>query len=208
MIGRWGPIAGSRVKKGVQTAEVPHTVPAMTTPHPHYSRRAGISLLAILLSLCAMAVLSLLAIPHFFSRPSVTLWHAVELLSRDLRSAQNRAAFYKAPAVFRFEAHGWEATGSDGRPLGTVHGESKIERGFDDIFEGVEIVRIDFGDDDALEFDAAGRAGEAGEVEVSFGGQTYTVRVEEGSGLTTVLGPDGVLKGDDRRVMLDPAERP
>lgn len=179
----------------------------MTTALPHTSRRAGISLLAILLWLCAMAVLSLVAIPHFFSRPSVTLWHAVELLARDLRSTQNRAAFYKAPTTFHFAANGWEATGTDGRPLSTTHGENRIERGFDDIFRGVKIVRIDFGDDDALEFDAAGRAGEAGEVAVSFEGQTYTVRVEQGSGLTTILGPDGVLKGDDRRVSLDPAVR-
>ena len=205
MIGRRASIPESVVKKPASRVEVAHTVPTMIPPHRHPSSRAGISLLTILLWLCAVAVLSLLAIPHFFSRPSVTLWHAVELLARDLRSAQNRAAFYKVPATFQFGTNGWQALDEDGHLFGINRGEPGIERAFDDIFEGVEIVHIDFGDDDALVFDSTGRALEGGEVGVWFGGQTYTLRIEEGSGLATILGPDGVLKSDDRHVALNPA---
>jgi len=175
--------------------------------HPS-AGRAGISLLTILLWLCAVAVVSLLAIPHFFNRPGVTLWHAVELLSRDLRSAQNRAAFHRAPATFRFEANGWSAEDAEGRPMGTGRGEPPIERAFGGIFEGVEIVRIEFGEDDALIFDAEGRALESGEVDVSFRGETHTLVLEEGSGLVTILNDGEAILQDDRRVNLGRAERP
>lgn len=178
----------------------------MTSHHRHPSGRAGISLLVILFWLCAVAVVSLLAIPRFFNRPDVTLWHAVELLARDLRSTQNRAAFRKSEARFEFTSNGWRALDPDGNPFYAVPGEPPIERAFGGIFEGVEITRIDFGDDDALVFDELGHAGEAGEVEVSFRGEHHTLRIEAVSGLATILGSDGVIQSDDRRVRLDPAE--
>ncbi len=206
MIGLRCAFPRSVVKKPVPSAEVRLTVPAMKYTRSQTSRRRGISLLAILLWLAAVAVLSLLAIPHFFNRPNVTLWHAVELLARDLRSAQSCAAYYKVPAAFRLDADGWEATGTDGRPLGASSREAGIERALSGIFEGVQIVRIDFGPDNALVFDTAGRAGEAGEVDLSFKGQTYTLRIEEDTGFVTILGPDGVLESDDRHITLDPAE--
>ena len=178
----------------------------MQTPQRHPSRRAGISLLVILFWLCAVAVVSLLAIPRFFDKPEVTLWHAVELMASDLRSTQNRAAFRRVEARFEFSPNGWRAVDAEGRPFSAVPGELPIERSFGGIFEGVAITRIDFGDDDSVVFDAQGRASEAGTVDVTFRGVTHTLELEAISGLSTIHGPDGVLHADDRRVLLDPAE--
>ena len=173
--------------------------PSMTLLRSRTSARAGISLLGLLLWLCALAVISLLAIPQFFNRTDVTLKHAVELLAKDLHSAQNRAAYHRAPTLFRFRSTGWEAHDLDAPFSGAAPHDYPIERSFAGIFDGVKIVRIAFGDDDALEFDARGEALEGGEVELAFRGQQRVLRLDPGTGRTTIVGPEGAISEDHRR---------
>lgn len=170
--------------------------PSTRTP----GRRAGISLLAILLTLCGVAVAALVAIPAFFGQTEVTLDNACKLLVKDLRSAQNRAAFLKTEAVFAFNEDGWRASDRTGGSLSRTAEPDEIQRVLsrDGVFEGVRITRIDFGDDRALVFDERGLALEGGEVEIAFGGETRTVEVEKGTGHATVLNGEIVIGQDFR----------
>src|ERR1700741_3183644 len=55
--------------------------------------RAGVTLLAMLLTLTCLAVVAGLAIPAFFNLYRITLDHAARLLARDIHVAQNLALF-------------------------------------------------------------------------------------------------------------------
>jgi len=168
--------------------------------HRARSSRAGISLLAILISLCAVAIAALVAIPTFFGRGDVTLDNAAHLLRKDLRSAQNRAAFLKTEAVFRFDEYGWRASLPSGEPLAGPQDSNQILRNLDrdGVFEGVSVTRIEFGDDGALTFDSRGIALEGGEVELAFRKERRTIRVETGTGFSMILDGSGNVLLDDR----------
>jgi hypothetical protein len=77
-------LPGRRFAKPAPRAEgtvrrVPRTIP-ISTITPGRSRRAGISLLAILVTPYAVAITALVAIPAFFGRTAVTLDNACKLL--------------------------------------------------------------------------------------------------------------------------------
>jgi hypothetical protein len=169
-----------------------------STSTPARPARSGITLLAILVTLCGVALAALVAIPTFFGRHDVTLDNARKLVVKDLRSAQNRAAFLETEAVFTFNEDGWVATDRDGGPLSRTQEPDQIARVLsrDGVFEGVRVAGIHFGDDDALVFDEEGLALEAGEIELWFRDELRTVRIEAGTGHVTVLDRDG-------RVVLD-----
>lgn len=161
--------------------------------------RQGISLFSILLSLCAIGLFALVAIPFYFARHDVTLDNACKLLLRDLRAAQTWASLLKAEAVFAFEADGWRATTGDGETLAR-HGSSDwIERRLskDAVFEGVWIENIDFGGAAQVTFDERGVAGEGGRLEIVFRGERRYVSIEKGTGLAMVLDEAGKLVTGD-----------
>jgi hypothetical protein len=161
--------------------------------------RQGITLFSILLSLCAVGLFALVAIPFYFGRHDVTLDNACKLLLRDLRSAQSRASLLKAEAVFAFEADGWLATSGDGETL-TRHGSSElIERRLskDAVFEGVWLENIDFGGGAELTFDERGHAREGGKLEIVFRGERRYVSLEKGTGMAMVLDEAGELVAGD-----------
>jgi Tfp pilus assembly protein FimT len=164
------------------------------------SDRAGISLLAILISLCAVAIAAMVAIPAFFGQGHVTLDNAAHLLRKDLRSAQNRAAFLKTEAVFHFDEFGWRAALPSGEALAGPRDSNEIVRDLagDGVFEGVWVSRVEFGDDGVLTFDARGVALEGGEVELAFGDERRTVRIERGTGFSMILDGSGNVLLDDR----------
>lgn len=128
------------------------------------------SLLAILVTLAAIALVAGVAIPFWFGRHDVTLDNAALLLARDLRAVQNRAAFLGEPATLRFHEHGWEAFDADGRTLSRYGGEERFVRRLDadGVFEDVTLRAIGFGEDDAASFGAHGEALESGSLEVHF----------------------------------------
>ncbi len=161
--------------------------------------RSGVSLLSMLLSLLAITVGASIAIPAFFERPDVTLDNACVLLTRDLRAAQNRAAYLRQPLVFRFEEDGYRVTDSRGGPALAPCGPRTLDRSYGEntIFEGVSIETVELGEDSSLVFTARGDATEGGRVILEFRGHRRWVEVERCSGLTRIQGlkrplPDGL----------------
>jgi hypothetical protein len=156
------------------------------------NRRAGASLLAVLLLLVGIAVAAGWAIPSFFAQPDVTLDNAANLLARDIRTAQNRAMWSGVDAYVSFDADcgGYRIVDHDGKELERLGALGDWGQRYEDggVFQGVSIVRVACGPDNALAFDAKKRDWEGGEVELGFRGDTRIVRVTPQQGEVVVLG--------------------
>ena len=159
------------------------------------ARRRGVSLLVVLCSLCLIACLAVLAIPLFFGRHDVTLDNACRLLTRDLRTLQNRAALEKIGVRLVFDEDGWRALDSAGRPVAGLGEDLPIARRFshDGVFEGVRILEIECGPDSALSIDVRGLLTERGRMTLEFRGEQRGVEVERGGGHVTVRVPGSNL---------------
>ncbi len=155
-------------------------------------RRSGVSLLVVLVSLCLVAIVAVLAIPRYFGRHEVTLDNACRLLTRDLRSLQNRAALEKIPARLVFDADGWQALDPSDQPIeGLGEGHAIVRRfSSDGVFEGVTLRTIEVGADSALKVDARGLVGAAGRLVFEFRGETREVAIARGSGQVLVHGAE------------------
>jgi hypothetical protein len=155
------------------------------------SSRRGVSLLAILISLALVAALAMVAIPAYFGNPDVTLDALVQLLDRDVRALQNRAAFSRAPALLRFTSDGWHAVDVEGQPLCAMGDEQPIQRSFsrDGVFEGVTLERIELGADAALTIDERGLTAEGGKLFARFGEGWRQIEIELGAGHLVVTQP-------------------
>lgn len=153
--------------------------------------RRGVSLLAILISLALVAIAAMLAIPAYFGDPDVTLDALVQLLDRDVRALQNRAAFAREPGLLRFTGNGWEAVDSQGRPLCAMGDDAPIARSFsrDGVFEGVVLERIEVGTDAALRIDERGLASTGGKLFARFGDGWRQIEIEAGAGHLVVTQP-------------------
>lgn len=170
-----------------RTAEKAPTV--MRAPHrcsvdgPR-AAHTGVSLLFVLVALLVIGVVAVVAIPGYFDRHDVTLDNACRLLSRDLRSLQNRAALNKTPVRLAFDSDGWCALDSSGQPVGGVGETHPIHRRFagEGVFVGVVVERFDVGDDEVLTIDPRGLVTEHGSVELSFRGERRRLRIHRGSG--------------------------
>jgi len=158
----------------------------------HSRGRAAFTLLELLIVLVVLALVSSLAVPAWFERSEVTLDNACRLLARDLREAQNRAAWRGQPlqVVFDGDGDGYEVLDRDGRPVPAPVGGDDFTRRYsrDAIFRGVAIARLELESGSALEFDAHGFAAQGAEIVVTFQGEARVVRVERGSGQVRIQG--------------------
>jgi hypothetical protein len=133
-----------------------------------------------------------LAIPAWFERHEVTLEKAAQLLARDVRGAQNQAAWLDCPLAIVFDADGggWRVHKFDPLiPAPLEQGELVRERRLSDdaVFEGVRIESVEAAPAKALRFDRFGQALDRGWITLGFDGDRRTLRVEPGSGRLSIL---------------------
>ena len=156
------------------------------------SRRGGFSLLHLTLLLAVMTILACVAIPGWFSRTEITLDNAVHLLARDIRDAQDRAAFQHRKLRLRFLAggDGYAILDSRGHPIESPVGAGDFVRRYsrDAVFRGVRIEPIMTGDGGDLHFGSRGRTPTASQVAVTFRGESRLVEIEEFTGEISVDG--------------------
>jgi hypothetical protein len=159
---------------------------------PRRRKRAGVGLLVVLLILALIALVTGIAVPAFFAQPEVTLDNACILLVRDIRSAQNRAAWSGTDTLIAFDhdGGGYRMVDLSGRLVERLGSLGSYERRFDDegVFEGVHISRIVAGADNALCFDSKKRNWEGGEVELTFDGESRVVRIAARTGEVSIVG--------------------
>jgi type II secretory pathway pseudopilin PulG len=146
--------------------------------------RAGISLLTVLVGLFVIGFLAVVAIPGYFNRHDVTLENACRLVSRDLRTLQNRAALDKLTVRMVFDSDGWRALDTNDKPVAGIGESHPVVRRFEGegVFAGVVIERIDLGGDNELAIDRRGLVDKHGELDISFRGETRRVKIHRGSG--------------------------
>ena len=69
-------------------------------------RRRGFTIPELMIAVVAIAVVAGIAIPMHFGRSEVTLENAAILLARDLRAAQNNAAYMGRTMTISFDEEG------------------------------------------------------------------------------------------------------
>lgn len=122
----------------------------------------------------------------YFSRPEVTLDNAANLLARDMRIAQNRALLLRHPVYLVFYKSGDGYRVVDDLKEGAMvrQGYERIERRFsrDAIFEGVKILPDGLASGECIAFPSDGRLTPSGRVTLSYGDETRTLEIENGTG--------------------------
>jgi len=155
-------------------------------------RRAGISLLAVLVTLTLIAILAAIVVPAYFSRHDVTLDNASVLVAGELRAAQNWASIHATEVTFEFTADGdgFRALDQRGHVLQRNDPNGPFARRFssDAVFEGVRFEAIDFGPDRAVHFNAAGHVLNSGSVAIVFQDERRILHVASGTGRITLEG--------------------
>lgn len=152
--------------------------------------RKAFTLLELLLCLVVVAFVASFSISSFFDQGDVTLHNALRLLADDIRLMQNRAIYLQMPVELSFDPQGDGYRATDvGRPEPhRVRSFPLVSRSYssDGVFEGVRITRIDLGGADRIHFDERGHVRDGGTVLVSYRGETRTLRLEPGRGLTSL----------------------
>ncbi len=159
---------------------------------PKSSKRA-FSIAQIAITLTLLALVSSLAIPAWFGRSSVTLDNAAIVMARDLRNAQNRAAFERRPThlVFGEDGSGYRVIDESGSPVPAPLGPGDYVRSFgrDAVFRGVRVESARFSGIPVAKYDSRGAlVGGEGEVVLSFAGDSRTLRVDSRTGLIQLEG--------------------
>jgi Type II transport protein GspH len=155
-------------------------------------RRAGISLLHLVLLLSSLTLTASLAIPAWFGRGEITLDHATELLARDLRDAQDRAAFQHRSLRVEFDpaGDGYTVVDADGKAIEAPVGNGTFHRRYskDAVFRGVRIEQIEVGPESAVSFGPRGLALNGGRLVLAFEGELRHLVIEPTSGVVRIDG--------------------
>lgn len=166
-------------------------------PLRHSTRRAsarrsrgGFSLTDLVVAMVLIAVIATLAVPAFFNRSEVTLENAAVLFARDLRAAQNRAAYLARDVRVGFLENGdgyWidDTKRDDGAVPVPYLTRSYSENA---VFEGVTITDVALGDGADLVYTERGIARTGARITLSYDGDLRIVIVDAETGSLSILG--------------------
>ena len=153
---------------------------------------ASYSILDLMMALGALALFASLAIPFWFARTDATLDNAAALLARDIRDAQDLAAFGRRTLrmVFDAQGDGYEVVDADGRVASTPLGGEDFRRRYsrDAVFRGVRISGVQADTPAAIHFRPSGFVTSAGSVVIELRGERRLLELEQGGGRIRIEG--------------------
>ena len=154
-------------------------------------RNPPFTIFELLIILTLIAIAAALAIPLYFEHGDVTLENASLQLARDLRLAQNRAAYLGTPAVVVFDpgGDGYRVIEGADSPLRAARSSKDYVRRYsrDGVFEGVSITSARFGNgEQSMRYGPRGQALVDGTISLAFRGEQRIVHVERHTGIVTI----------------------
>src|SRR5262245_48820577 len=155
-------------------------------------RKAGFTLLELLVVLVLISVAAAVAIPAYFSRSDVTLENAAILFAKDLRAAQNRSAYVGEETVVELltNGDGYRVLDVMVHPVDNPRNELPFERRYsvDAVFRGVTIAAAKTPGDRRLIFSSRGEPDGPIEVVLRFRDDERTICMEPPYGEIRILG--------------------
>lgn len=157
--------------------------------------RRGFTLTDLIVAMTLITIIASLAVPAFFNRSEVSLENAAQLLARELRIAQNEAAYLDREVRVGFYPDG------DGYWIDTtllVGGADTHKRRYSQnaVFEGIQITQVDLGDGQHLVFGPRGTAETGARIRLEYDGDARVVTVEDETGMLDILGSTGGFVDD------------
>lgn len=144
----------------------------------------GFTLLELILVLTLIAITAGISVSAYFERSEITLENACVLMAKEMRTAQNRAAYLQQPVLLSLDLEGERYEVERG---GQGGGDIYVrDFGNNAVFEGVDIVDSTF-DDEVILFDKSGFVVTGGDVTLRFGSDVRIVRVESPTGRIEIL---------------------
>jgi Tfp pilus assembly protein FimT len=145
---------------------------------------SGFTLTDLVVALALVTCTAALAIPAFFNRSEVTLEAAALLLAKDLRAAQNRAAYLGYEIEVEFDEDGGGYSMTEDRQDATPFVARRY--GFDAVFRGVRILEVL--QQGELVYLPVGFPREGAMITLTYEGDERVVMVDGGSGLLRIVG--------------------
>lgn len=149
----------------------------------------GFSLLGLILWLGGLSLIAAIAVPMYFER-GITAENGATLLARDLRAAQNRAAYSGQMLFMRFfeDGDGYEVVDKDRNPISDPRTGRPFVRRYsqDGVFEGLEIHDLFLSDERTLVFSESGETSSELECVLRFQDETRHLFAARLTGVVTI----------------------
>lgn len=161
-------------------------------PRPNPRDRDGFTIIELIVVIMLVTLTAAVSIWAYFARPEVTLDNAAQLLVRDMRIAQARAALLHAPVtlVFHEEGDGYKIVDGMDDLANPRDLPERIERRYsrDAVFEGVSILPLGLAARGRVVFENERSDPLSGSITLSYGRATRIVEIEPGSGRFLLTG--------------------
>lgn len=150
---------------------------------------SGFTLLELIIVLVVLTAVASIGIPQYFGRASITLDSAAELLARDLREVQSRAALFEETLHVHFDVNGTSYLMADDADVVLLspygNGEYARDYDIDAVFRGVSIVEIE---PRSIAFDKKGTPNSDLRVVLEYGHERCTLTLSKESSRITIEG--------------------
>lgn len=159
----------------------------------HNSKSRGFTLVEILVTLTVIGIAAGIVVPSLLSSESLVIQAATRSIVADILTAQNEAVAHEAArvVVFNVPNNSYELTDGNGNVLTTPwtdggSGKDVMNLSNDPRFQGVHLVKADFGGSSSLRFGVLGSPTSGGTVDLSFNQWKYQITVAPFTGRVTV----------------------
>jgi type II secretory pathway pseudopilin PulG len=163
-------------------------------PEPRWNPpdRGGFTIIELIVVIMLVTFTAAVSLWAYFARPEVTLDNAAQLLVRDMRIAQARAALLHAPVTLAFheEGDGYRIVDGAEDMAHPRYIPERIERRYsrDAVFEGVSILPIGLAARGRIVFGIEGSDPSSGSITLSYGRATRIVEIEAETGHVLLTG--------------------